>query len=243
MSADEKETRGSGSPTASKTSEARSGASPAAAKTSSSRSGGSGDSESSSPQDAPKRVSPAEAVAGDSGRTVNTGSDEATTLGGSSTVAEVEEQRDKQLKAGKATGDRKKVAEKLAKDGSPFEQRSGRLGVVGDGRLDNMSRVDDSTPLFGHFVRIDFGDDDHGKDALKAVEAVLGEGNAGVGRGDYGVWVDTGELDEKGMPLTVTVMTRDEHAAQIPAIPFGALRSAAGGGRSGHANPASYGTG
>lgn len=181
-------------------------------------------------------------------RTANTGGDRSNTStsddddlppdepispGAGVTHRQVEVERRKQLDRGKARGDRAKVAKQLVEEGSPVEQRAGHLGVtLGDGRVDNMSRRDDSDALFGHFVLIDFGDDEFGDDAKKAVEQIIGEGNAGLGAGDYGVFVDVGDRDGKGYPKTVTVMLRDEHAAQVPGIPYGALRPAPGqGGR------------
>jgi hypothetical protein len=144
--------------------------------------------------------------------------------GTTTTHKDVARQREEQLAAGKVTGQAKTAANRL-RDASPIEQRAGHLGArVADGRVDNMSRRDDSDALFGHFCVIDFGHDEFGKDAKKAVEAVIGEGNAHAGSGDYGVFVDIGEADEHGYPITATVMLRDEHSAQVPGIPYGALR-------------------
>lgn len=144
----------------------------------------------------------------------------------------VEEQREAQLKAGKVTGKAKTHAEQLAA-GTPAEQRSGVIGTKPiDGRVDNMTRRDDSDVLQGHFCLIDFNDDDHGKAAVEAVEAAIGEGNARTGSGDYGVYVEPGSLDENGYPLTATVLLRDEHSCLVSSVPYGALRPVVGqGGR------------
>lgn len=144
----------------------------------------------------------------------------------------VEEQREEQLKAGQVTGKAKAHAQKLAK-GTPAEQRSGILGTKPiEGRVDNMTRRDDSDVLQGHFCVIDFDDDEFGDDARKAVEAMIGEGNAKRGFGDYGVYIEPGSLDEKGYPLTATVMLRDEHSCLVSSVPYGALRPIPGqGGR------------
>lgn len=143
----------------------------------------------------------------------------------------VDEQRDDQLKAGKAKGAARTAARKLAK-GTPAEQRAGYLGArPTDGRVDNMTRRDDTDVLQGHFCQIDFGDKEFGDAALKAVELAIGEGNAGLGRGDYGVYTEPGELDDDGYPITANVLLRDEHAALVGGVPYGALRPANAGRR------------
>jgi hypothetical protein len=144
----------------------------------------------------------------------------------------VEEQREEQLKAGKVTGKAKTHAEQLA-GGTPAEQRTGVMGTKPiEGRVDNMTRRDDSDVLQGHFCVIDFDDNDHGKAAREAVEAMIGEGNAKRGFGDYGVYIEPGTLDENGYPLTATVMLRDEHSCLVSSVPYGALRPIPGqGGR------------
>lgn len=183
------------------------------------------------PSDEPQRTSAGEGPAPDETATPAQAPDVPVSPGTTTTHKDVATQREEQLEAGKVTGKAKTAAAKLAA-ASPVEQRAGRLGAkLNDGRVDNMSRRSDADALFGHFVQIDYNDDEHGKEAVKAAEAVLGEGNAGLGRGDYGVFVDVGTRDEDGYPLTTTVMTRDEHGAQIPGIPYGALRPIDGGGR------------
>lgn len=142
----------------------------------------------------------------------------------------VEELRDAQLAAGQTTGARKRAAEARTRMNAA-EQRAGVRGAKPvDGRVDNMTRRDDNDVLQGHFCVIDFGDKSHGSDALKGVEALVGEGNAGAGRADYGVYLNPGELDGDGYPLTAVVLLRDEHAGQV-IVPYGALRPANAGGR------------
>jgi hypothetical protein len=202
----------------------QSGTKPAATKTAPTR--GSGPKTAS---DEPQRTSTGEGPPVDETASVSQAPDVPVSPGTDTTHKDVAKQRDEQLKAGKVTGKVKAAAAKLA-DATPVEQRANRLGAaLTDGRVDNMSRRSDADALFGHFVLIDYA---NSKEAVKAAEAVLGEGNAGLGQGDYGVYVDVGTSDENGYPLTVTVMTRDEHAAQIPGIPYDALRPAPGvGGR------------
>lgn len=143
----------------------------------------------------------------------------------------VEKLRDQQLEAGKVTGKRKAAAERLAK-ATPVEQRAGHIGArLLEARVDNMSRRSDADALLGHFCLIDFGDKEFGDEARAAVEQVIGEGNAGVGSGDYGVFTAAGEVDEHGYPITANVLLRDEHAAIVSGVPYGALRPAQAGGR------------
>lgn len=90
-----------------------------------------------------------------------------------------------------------------------------------------MTARDDSDPLEGHFVSIDLSND-----AAKAgVEAVIGEGNARFGSGDYGVFLAPAALDEEtGYPATIQVQLRDEHSA-IVVVPFDACHRAEAGRR------------
>lgn len=199
---------------------------PAAAKAAPTRGAGA-----TAPSDEPQRTSTGEGPPPDETATPASAPDVAITPGSTTTHKDVAKQREEQLRAGKATGKAATAARKMA-DATPVEQRANRLGAtLTEGRVDNMSRRSDADALFGHFVLIDYNDKDAGKDAVKAAEAVVGKGNAGLGQADYGVFVDVGTADENGYPLTVTVMTRDEHAAQIPGIPYGALRPAPQGGR------------
>lgn len=142
-----------------------------------------------------------------------------------------DELRERQLEAGKVSGELAAAVEQRA-DWTPAEHRVGAAGARPiDGRIDNMTRRGDSDVLEGHFCLIDFGDDEHGDGAREAVERVVGEGNAHLGAADYGVYVGPGELDETGYPLTATVLLRDEHAAQVSGVPYGALRPAQAGRR------------
>jgi hypothetical protein len=144
---------------------------------------------------------------------------------------DIDEQREQQLEAGKASGALARAAEQMA-DATAAEQRAGHLGAKpSEARVDNMTRRSDADALQGHFVRIDFNDEEFGQDAIDAVERVIGEGNAGVGSGDYGVYTDPGVTDENGYPVTATVMLRDEHSALVSSVPYGALRPAQAGQR------------
>lgn len=93
--------------------------------------------------------------------------------------------------------------------------------------VDQMTRRSDADALFGHFVSIDLSNDK----AKKAVEALIGEGNARFGNGDYGVFVEVGETDRNGYPVTATVWLRDDNAVQVPGIPYEALSPAQAGRR------------
>lgn len=140
----------------------------------------------------------------------------------------VEQLRDEQLKAGQTTGEVKKAAEAF-KDATPAEHRAGRIGAKPlDGRVDNMTRRSDADVLDGHFCRIDYGK--LSKAERASVESIVGEGNTGVGRADYGIYLNPGQLAEDGYPLTAVVLLRDEHSAQI-VVPYDALVPAQAGGR------------
>lgn len=143
----------------------------------------------------------------------------------------VEERRDAQLKAGETTGKLKAAAVERS-NMTAAEQRAGAKGAKpSEGRVDNMTRRNDADVLQGHFCLIDFRDEEFGEDAVKAVEAMIGEGNAHVGSGDYGVYIEPGVLGEDGYPLTATVLLRDEHSCQVSSVPYGALRPTLAGGR------------
>jgi hypothetical protein len=94
-------------------------------------------------------------------------------------------------------------------------------------QVDNMTRRSDADALQGHFVSIDLSD----AKAKKAVEAVVGEGNASFGNGDYGVFVGPGDVDEHGYPVTATVFLRDDNGVQVSGIPYSALTPADAGRR------------
>lgn len=113
-------------------------------------------------------------------------------------------------------------------ESGPAAQRAkNRDAKPQDGRVDNMTRLHDGQPLAGHFVTIDYGAVD---EAVKMVEGVVGEGNAGPGSADYGIFLHAGDVDDDGYPETAVVLLRDEHAAQV-VVPYKALRPAAPGGR------------
>lgn len=141
----------------------------------------------------------------------------------------VDQLREDQLKAGKATGKAKRAADQF-KRATPAEHRAGQLGAKPiDGRVDNMTRRDDNDVLQGHFCRIDYGK--MSAEDVASVESIVGEGNTGVGRADYGVYLHPGALDPTtGYPLTAVVLLRDEHSAQI-VVPYDALVAANAGGR------------
>lgn len=140
-------------------------------------------------------------------------------------------------KASSSSSSSKKTAtaKPSAKLKSIPEQRTGRKGEQPlAGRVDNMTRRDDSDVLEGHFCLIDYSGAD-GTKAAKSVtdtltEAALQGRKPGVGVADYGVYLQPGELDDDGYPTTAVVMLRDEFAAQV-VVPYAALRPAPQGGR------------
>lgn len=152
--------------------------------------------------------------------------------GAATTHGGVDDQRQEQLRRGHASGDAKKAANAM-KDATPAEHRAGHLGAKPvDGRVDNMTRRSDADAIQGHFVLIDFANKEFGDTARKAVEAVIGNGNARVGSGDYGVFTDVGTTDpDTGYPLLVNVLLRDEHSAIVGGVPYGALIPAEAGRR------------
>lgn len=127
-----------------------------------------------------------------------------------------------------------KLGEKLGKptaalsEASVAEQRAGQLGAKPQfARVDNMTRRSDADPIEGHFVSIDLSNDA----AKEAVEAVIGEGNARFGSGDYGVYLEPAQVNqETGYPETIMVQLRDEHAAFVT-VPFEACSPALAGRR------------
>jgi hypothetical protein len=131
----------------------------------------------------------------------------------------------------KAQADQLKAGQRGNSDHSEetiAEQRAGHPGAqpVG-GRIDNMTRRSDADVLDGHFCTIDLEHDG----AREAVEAVIGEGNAQRGvAGDYGIYLQPGQIGANGYPDTAVVMLRDEHAAQV-VVPYAALSPAPQGGR------------
>jgi hypothetical protein len=142
-----------------------------------------------------------------------------------------------QLSGGKASGAGARAARtsrRLAREGNIAAQRDGGPGAV-QGRVDNMSRRDDTDVDMGTFCYIDYSN----KEAVKAVASQLApEGSAlakqgfepGLGSADYGVFLQPGDLDEKGYPVTAVVLLRDEHAAQVT-VPYDSIKPAPQGGR------------
>ena len=146
-----------------------------------------------------------------------------------------------QLTAGKAKGDVRKSAladKKALRRGNVAVARD---GVQGNGptrgRVDNMTRRDDTDVDEGHFCLIDYG---NSKEAVQMVQAQLApEGSAlaeqgfepGLGSADYGVYLQPGALNaETGYPETAIVLLRDEHSAQV-VVPYDAIKPAGSGRR------------
>jgi hypothetical protein len=93
--------------------------------------------------------------------------------------------------------------------------------------VDQMNRRSDADALHGHFVSIDLS-----KKAVRdAVESVVGEGQARFGNGDYGVLIESGDLDEHGYPLTAIVALRDDNAPARVIVPYDSLSPAEAGRR------------
>jgi hypothetical protein len=142
-----------------------------------------------------------------------------------------------QLAGGKAKGEAAKAAaadKKAARQGNVAKLRDGGTGPVG-GRVDNMSRRDDTDVDQGHFCYIDYSN----SEAKKAVADQLApKGSAlaaqgfepGLGSADYGVYLAPGSTDENDYPVTAIVLLRDEHSAQV-VVPYDAIKPAPQGGR------------
>ena len=145
-----------------------------------------------------------------------------------------------ELAAGQATGDAAKAAaadKKAARQGNIAVLRDGKQGNGPTrGRVDNMTRRDDTDVDEGHFCLIDYSD----KSVVKAVKdqlapegsALAGQGfEPGLGSADYGVYLQPGSLNpQTGYPETAVVLLRDEHSAQV-VVPYDALRPAGAGRR------------
>jgi hypothetical protein len=133
-------------------------------------------------------------------------------------------QQDEQLAAGKGGPAERRVVKSLK---TPAEKRAGYAGARPvHGHIDQMTRESAEVPMVGHMVNIDGSN----KDAVEAVEALIGEGNFSPQAGSYGVLFSVGNLDENGYPTTGTVFTRDEHGVHVT-VPFEALSPATQGGR------------
>jgi hypothetical protein len=142
-----------------------------------------------------------------------------------------------QLAGGKAKGEARKAASedrKAARQGNIAKLRDGGEGPVG-GRVDNMTRRDDTDVDMGHFCYIDYSN----KEAKQAVQDQLApKGSAlekqgfeaGLGSADYGVYLAPGSTDENNYPVTAIVLLRDEHSAQV-VVPYDAIKPAPQGGR------------
>jgi hypothetical protein len=145
-----------------------------------------------------------------------------------------------QLAGGKAKGD---VAKSARADKKALRQGNvavARDGVQGNGptrgRVDNMTRRDDTDVDEGHFCFIDYSK----AEVRKMVQDQLApKGSAleaqgfepGLGSADYGVYLQPGALDdETGYPVTAIVLLRDEHSAQI-VVPYDAIKPAGAGRR------------
>ena len=151
-------------------------------------------------------------------------------------------QQTQALAGGKAKGEAAKAAaqdKKDAKAGNVAVLRDGRQSEGPNrGRVDNMTRRDDTDVDEGHFCLIDYSGA-KGKEAAKMVKDTLApKGSAldeqgfepGVGSADYGVYLQPGSLDENNYPVTAIVMLRDEHAAQV-VVPYDALKPSQAGRR------------
>jgi hypothetical protein len=152
---------------------------------------------------------------------------------------EQEQAQSAQLSGGKAKGEAAKAAradKKLARQGNVAVLRDGEVGTGPlRGRVDNMTRRDDTDVLEGHFCYIDYS-----KAAVRqaVTDQLAPKGSAlekqgfepGLGSADYGVFLQPGSFDENGYPATATVLLRDEHSAQI-VVPYEAIKPAPQGGR------------
>lgn len=145
-----------------------------------------------------------------------------------------------QLAGGKAKGAVAKAAaadRKAARQGNVAVARD---GVQGNGptrgRVDNMTRRDDTDVDEGHFCFIDYSK----AEVRKMVQDQLApEGSAlanqgfepGLGSADYGVYLQPGALSpDTGYPETAIVLLRDEHSAQV-VVPYDAIKPAGAGRR------------
>lgn len=152
---------------------------------------------------------------------------------------EQEKAQRQQLAAGKAKGEAAKAAraDKAAlRQGNVAVARDGAQGNGPvQGRVDNMTRRDDTDVDQGHFCLIDYSD----KATVKQVADQLApKGSAleaqgfepGLGSADYGVYLAPGSVDENGYPVTAIVLLRDEHSAQV-VVPYDAIKPAGAGRR------------
>ena len=153
---------------------------------------------------------------------------------------EQEKAQRQQLAGGKAKGE---VAKSARADKKALRQGNvavARDGVQGNGptrgRVDNMTRRDDTDVDEGHFCLIDYSK----AATVKMVKDQLApDGSAlanqgfepGLGSADYGVYLQPGALNaETGYPETAIVLLRDEHSAQV-VVPYDAIKPAPAGRR------------
>lgn len=157
-----------------------------------------------------------------------------------SEAREQEKAQRAQLAGGKAKGDVAKAARGERKALRQGNVAVARDGVQGNGptrgRVDNMTRRDDTDVDEGHFCFINYSD----KSVVQAVKDQLApKGSAldaqgfepGLGSADYGVYLQPGALNpETGYPETAIVLLRDEHSAQV-VVPYDAIQPAGAGRR------------
>jgi hypothetical protein len=150
-----------------------------------------------------------------------------------------EQAQSAQLAAGRAKGAARKAAaadRRAARQGNVAVLRDGEVGSGPvRGRVDNMTRRDDTDVNEGHFCYIDYGNAEAKKMVLSQLapkgSALAQQGfEPGVGSADYGVYLQAGGLDETGYPVTAVVLLRDEHAAQV-VVPYDAISPAPARGR------------
>jgi hypothetical protein len=133
-------------------------------------------------------------------------------------VKEQEKQQQEALAAGSVVGGQASNQS----DRSLPEQRNAAPGTKPFlGRVDNMTKRNDSEPLEGHFVHLNW--EDH-RDALEAAVKAAGIAEPNPGRGNLqtAVYLAPGTVGDDGYPETAIVFTRDEHGAQMT-VPYAAL--------------------
>lgn len=88
--------------------------------------------------------------------------------------------------------------------------------------IDNYTRRNVNEAMHGHFCLIDLSAAGV-KEGYKAAGLVDDDGEY-THRGDYGVFLGAGEVDDKGYPVTGTVRLRDETSVAVT-VPYEALRN------------------
>jgi hypothetical protein len=156
------------------------------------------------------------------------------------TARDQEKAQREQLAGGKAKGGVAKAAQGERKALRQGNVAVARDGVQGNGptrgRVDNMTRRDDTDVDEGHFCLIDYSK----AETRKMVQDQLApKGSAleaqgfepGLGSADYGVYLQPGALNpDTGYPETAIVLLRDEHSAQV-VVPYDAIKPAGSGRR------------